>query len=198
VTVRLAAELGFSAVGVDGCAEFLETARAKAGEFGVGSRCQFVLGDLREYVKKACDFDVAILAYVGDVLGGPRETVGRLRTCVRDGGYILIDDGYLRSGRVFHHYRPHDETVTELLSFGDVLLKEIENTDDEIMEINRSYLRDIRERARGLAARRPGLGPLLKAYLKSQEEECALLTRHFRGATWLVRKGGGKNSKRMA
>jgi SAM-dependent methyltransferase len=188
VSVRLAAELRFRAVGVDGCPEFLETARQKAVEFRVEALCEFVHADIRDFVGTARDFDVAILASVGNVLGGPRETVERLRGCVRPGGYLLIDDGYLKSRGSFHHFRPRGETLRELLAHGDELVREVENPDDEIARINESYLRDIRKRARSLMARRPELAPRLREYLRSQEQECASMSRHFRGATWLIRR----------
>ncbi len=188
VSVRLASALGFRVVGVDGCPEFLEAAREKAGEFGVGTSCGFLHADIRVFVKTARDFDVVILASVGDVLGGPGETVGRLRGCVRPGGYILIDDGYLKSRGTFHHFKPRGETLAGLLSHGDELVREVENPDDEVVSINESYLRDIRKRALLLQGRRPELAPLLEDYLRTQERECDLMSRHFRGATWLIRK----------
>jgi SAM-dependent methyltransferase len=194
VSVRLASELRFRVVGVDGCPEFLETAREKAEEFGVDGSCEFVCADIRDFVKEARDFDAVILASVGNVLGGPGETVGRLRNCVRYGGYLLIDDGYLKSRGRFHHFKPHDETLSELLSHGDELVKEVENPDDELARINMSYLRDIRKRALILMDRKPGLSSVLQGYLRAQERECRSMARHFRGATWLLRKAEPKAS----
>ncbi len=188
ISINLARDLGYRVVGVDGCEEFLEAARTKAVEFGVESLCEFVAGDIRDFVKQARGFDVVILASLGDVLGEPRDTMGRLRECVRSGGLILIDDGFLKGREKYHHFKPHDETLSELLSFGDELVREVTNSDEEVKRINESYLRDIRKRALLLVKRKPSLRRLLEDYLRTQKTECELMNRHFRGATWLIRR----------
>ncbi len=190
VAVCLARELGFRVLGIDGCPEFLETGLKKAVEFGVESLCKFVFGDLREFVGQARNYDVVILASVGGVFGGPRQSVKRLRQCVRPGGYILIDDGYLKGRKKFHHYLSRDETLAEMLSFGDELVQEGENPDEEIQRINTRYLRQIRQRAENLSRRRPELKLLLEEYLKTQEAECEAMFKSFRGTTWLLRRAG--------
>jgi 2-polyprenyl-3-methyl-5-hydroxy-6-metoxy-1,4-benzoquinol methylase len=188
ISINLARHLGYRVTGVDGCEEFLEAARIKAREFGVESLCEFVLGDIRDFVNQARGFDIVILASVGDVLGGPRDTIGRLRECVKPEGLILIDDGFLKGREKYHHFKPHDETLFELLSFGDGLVREVINSDEEVKEINESYFRDISKRARLLIKRKPSLRRLLEDYLRTQETECELMNRNFRGATWLIRR----------
>jgi len=188
VSINLARHLGYRVVGVDGCKEFLEVARTKAVEFGVELLCEFVSGDIRDFVKHARGFDVVILASLGDVLGGPRDTIGRLRECVRAGSYIMIDDGFRKGREKYHHFKPHDETLSELLSFGDELVKEVINSDEEVRRINESYCRDIQKRALFLMKQKPSLRRLLEDYLRTQETECELMNRHFRGATWFIRR----------
>ncbi len=188
VSVRLALDLGYQMVGIDGCPEFLGTARRKAAEFGVESSCKFLHADIRDFVKNARGFDVLILASVGSVLGGPRTTARCLGECVRPVGCFLVDDGYLRGRGSFRHDKPYDETLSGYLSYGDELVREVKNSGREVRRINESYLRDIRRRATGLIGRRPDLKALLEGYLRIQESECDRMNRNFQGATWLFRR----------
>ena len=47
---------------------------------------------------QASEYDVVLLLSVGPVSGDHEQTVADLRTLVRAGGYIVIDDGFLAEG----------------------------------------------------------------------------------------------------
>jgi 2-polyprenyl-3-methyl-5-hydroxy-6-metoxy-1,4-benzoquinol methylase len=188
VAVTLARNLGFRVLGIDGCREFIEDGRKKAAEFGVEALCDFKVEDIRQSVKALQNYDVAIYASVGHVLGSPSERIGKLRGCVRPGGYILIDDGYLKVEADYYEYLPHDETVSQLKNYGDRLLKEIVHPDEELTALDREYFRLIKRRGGLMIKRRPDLKALVRDYINNQEQECEKMERCFRSATWLLQR----------
>ena len=96
VSILLVKTFGFQAIGVDGCQAFLDEAWEKSREHGVESRCNFIQADIRDYIQQARDFDIVIYASLGGILGSIAEYVGKLRTTIRQGGFIVIDDGFLK------------------------------------------------------------------------------------------------------
>ncbi|HPA83049.1 MAG TPA: class I SAM-dependent methyltransferase [Thermoanaerobaculales bacterium] len=192
VAVRLASELRLEVVGIDAMASFLADAERKASEHRVSDLCDFRHLDALEFVSREHDFDLVILASVGGIFGSFADTAARLRSQVRPGGYMLIDDGYLKHGgrmsrRGYAHYRDHDETVAELTVFGDVLLREASTTDAS-SRINDEFQRLIEERGRELMAMHPELSMDIIAYLDGQAEECRVIMDQLEGAVWLLRK----------
>jgi len=111
VFITLAHELGFRAVGIDACRPFLEEAKSKAEEYRVSERCRLEYGDIRKAVQTLKDFDVVIYVSLGGTLGGFDAIVGKLRQTVRPGGYLVIDDGFLKESNKlnragYEHYAP--------------------------------------------------------------------------------------------
>ncbi len=195
VAVTVAHALGFRAVGIDACEVFLEEASQKAAEWGVSHRCRFELKDLREYVKEAADFDVVIFASLGGLLGDYRELVGKLRKTVRPGGYILIDDGFLKGERSveragYGHYVPHDQTLDQLTAHGDTLVKEM-LTIEENTQINQNYLAILKNNAKALLRDMPEVKERVEVYIREQETECEILDKLITGAIWLLQRVEG-------
>ncbi|MCL1847701.1 MAG: class I SAM-dependent methyltransferase, partial [Coriobacteriia bacterium] len=86
VAVKLAQRLGIRVKGIDLTPEFIEHAVLKAKEFEVADLCEFLLGDINEAVTAEKDYDCVIYGAVGpEVLGGPVETLSKLKTTVRPG-----------------------------------------------------------------------------------------------------------------
>ena len=84
------------------------------------------------------NFDVVILAALGGIFGSNKDTIKKLRTQVRAGGYIVIDDGYLKTREFFSrkgyaHYQNYKKTVENLTSYNDRLLNEISTTEGDIV-----------------------------------------------------------------
>ena len=193
--LTLARELGLTVRAVDAFEPFVVEARRRAAEWGVASRCTFEVGDLGEVVAVGDDADVVIYASVG-VLGAHDRCVGELRRCVRAGGYIVIDDGFLidveGEGEVdpaYAHYAGHNETLRRLTAHGDVLVAETLAPRDEAAAKNREITEAIRCRAEDLARMHPEDAALLRGYVERQKEECATLERRFQPAIWILRKG---------
>ncbi|MEJ2048660.1 MAG: class I SAM-dependent methyltransferase [Calditrichota bacterium] len=192
ITVQLAAKYGYTVTGIDAMPEFLEAARKKAELYGVSNLCKFIEQDILKYTTTVHEFDLVILASLGGIYGFTRNAVAKLRIQVRTGGYIMIDDGYLKSKKKLNrkgytHLRSHDETIRELVSFGDQLIQEI-NTSEYSRQINEQYLKVIKKRGQELTIKYPELNNELDAYINLQAEECKVLDTEIEGALWVLRK----------
>jgi len=192
VSVQAASRFGFRATGVDAMEAFLEIAREKSREYDVSHLCSFIKKDITEYVSGEHEFDLVILASLGGILGTLSETVARLRTQVRSGGYIFIDDGYLRNAnsmnrKGYEHYRNHADSIKELTVNNDLVVKEV-NTTEYSSKINADYLNVIEQRAQELVERYPDLKDKIQTFVKLQAEECKVLNDHLEGVLWLIQK----------
>jgi len=193
VSINIASRFGFKVVGIDLMFAFLEDARKKADEHHVSHLCQFINQDIIAYVSVEHGFDLVVLASLGGVFGSFENTIAKLRTKVRSGGYMLVDDGYLREAisinrKGYRHYRNHKDTIKELTAFNDLLLEEI-NTTDLSLNINHEYLNAIRKRGSELVDKYPELEDDIRTYIRLQAEECDLIKNKMEGALWLLQKG---------
>ena len=193
VSIRLAEEYGIRVLGIDAMTPFLEVARQKARQHRVDLLCEFQESDIHEFVKTDRVFDLVVLASLGGILGNFRQTISKLRRQVRENGYIIIDDGYLRKGsrlnrKGYEHCRSHKEAVTELTSYGDLLLQEV-STQDLTRQINRHYFAVIEKRGKQLISAHPELESLIKNYIELQAEENRVIEEKIAGALWLLQKG---------
>ena len=192
VCIRLASRFGFHAVGVDAMPVFLDEARKKSSEHHVSDLCTFIEQDIRTYVKDKHHFDAVILASLGGVFGNNDDTIKILRAQVRAGGYIVIDDGYLKKRKSmrrkgYEHYRNYKRTVAELTMFKDRLLTEIPTTEMS-MNINDEYLKVIENRSSELIDEYPELKKDFIRYLDVQREECDILNSELEGMIWVLKK----------
>ncbi|HEN21231.1 MAG TPA: class I SAM-dependent methyltransferase [Desulfobacteraceae bacterium] len=193
VSIQIASKFRHRVVGVDRMTAFLEDARQKASEYHVSRLCEFINQDIMEFVSTEHEFDLVILASLGGIFGTLKNTVAQLRTQVRPGGYMLIDDGYLRKAgslkrKGYEHYKNHEDTIKELTAFGDLVLQEI-NTTDVSLKINDEYMSSIEKRAKQLVAQHPELENDINAYIQLQAEECDVIHNQIEGALWLLQKG---------
>ena len=193
VSILLVKTFGFQAIGVDGCQPFLNEAWQKAREHRVESLCNFIHADIKDYIQQARDFDIVIYASLGGILGNITEYVGKLRTTLRQGGFMVIDDGFLKGATLldrpgYGHYMTHAETLKQLTSHGDFLVSEIIIKEEENSAIDQGYLKVIKKRSIDLIKRNPNLRDEVNEYIKNQEVECEVIEQNLRGAVWLIRK----------
>lgn len=192
VLIRIASKFGFQVVGIDVMTVFLEDALKKAIEYNVSHLCEFINQDIMEYVSVEHGFDLVILASLGGIFGSFKDTIAALRRQVRSGGYMLVDDGYLREvgflkRKGYEHYKNHKDTIKELTFYNDLLIKEI-NTTDLSLKINSEYLDVIAHRGMELAAKHSESEKYIRSFIRLQEEECDLIKNQIEGALWLVQK----------
>jgi len=99
VSVQVAHKLRVKVKGIDLLPEFIEYAARKAKEFGVGDLCEFHIDDANEAVKTEKDYDCVVFGAAGtDVLDGPAEALNKLKSTVKPGGFVLIEEGYISDG----------------------------------------------------------------------------------------------------
>lgn len=193
VALTLAQEFGFQALGVDFFEPFVREARQCAEEMGVASRCQFVCTDMRDALREARGFDVVIYASIGGVLGKIDECVAKLRQCVRPGGYMLIDDVFItypnRIDSPWYEYRAnHEETLRQLTTHGDALLREVIIPTGDVKAFNRQCTERIRKRAEKLAKLHPAAADSLFWYVEKQERESEIMETTVTSAVWLLQR----------
>ena len=187
VTITLAKELGFKAQGVDLCQPFIEEAKVKAAEYGVDDLCHFRIDDIREFVKEGGDFDVAVYASLGNILGGFDECVKAIRGIVRAGGYIIIDDGFLKheepiERQGYEYYYSRQETVRLLTSQGDEIIEERIYSDEATKAINDEYMEIIRRNSERLIEKYPQNRESFEWYIRNQEQMCEVIEVKMTGA----------------
>lgn len=192
VAVALAERLGVRVEGIDAFPPFLVAARALATERGVAPRCRFEQGDIRLRLGQEGRYDVALLLSVGPVLGDHERTLAGLRSLVRSGGYIAIEDGFLADG-VEHPasaegYTGHAETLRQLTAGGDVLVREIIGSAEQARSVNRWNTDRIRQRATLLRAGHPALAPWIDEYVERQERATRILGSDVPCALWVLRR----------
>ncbi len=192
VAVALAEHLGVHVEGIDAFVPFLEAARALAAKRGVSNRCNFREGDLHAFLGQPGSYDAVLLLSVGPVSGDHHKTVANLRTLVRPGGLIVIDDGFLAEGTApipeYEAYVGHAETLRRLTVAGDLLVMEIISDAEETRALNERNTDLIRQRARTLKARHPDLSNALEAYVARQELESERLGTTLICATWVLQR----------
>ena len=193
VSIHLAKHLGFRAHGVDFFEPFVDNARSRAVEHRVQHLCTFEVADMREAVDRLKEFDVAVYASVGGVLGNHYNSVLRIRQTVRPGGYIVIDDGYLAGSKQpdrngWGHYVSHEETVRQLTAHGDDLLHEVRISSDDMHAMDQRYLEAIARRASDLADRHPELADALARHVEWQRGEGQAWETRVESAAWLLRR----------
>ncbi|KNY28957.1 SAM-dependent methyltransferase [Pseudobacteroides cellulosolvens] len=185
VSVQVAKAVGCRVKGVDIIPEFIDFADKKAQEYGVENLCEFKVGDINEAVKIEKYYDIVILGAVGDVLGNQEETILKLKSTVKNGGYIFIDDAYGNDdsdGR----YPTREKWLTCFQNAGVRLLDERLNDEDEIISINHEQQSLIEKRANELKEKHPDKTYLFESYIRSQQAECDELENEISGVTMLL------------
>ncbi len=167
-------------------------AREKSNEYKVTSLCTFMNEDILNYVTDIHDFNIVVLASLGGIFGSNKQTIEKLRTQVCHGGYIIIDDGYLKkrdalNRKGYAYCRNYENTVKEFTFFNDSLISEI-STAEFSKKINTEYLEEIEKRCAELITQHPQMKNDLKNYLDLQREECEILNNEIEGMIWLLQK----------
>ena len=88
-------------------------------EISTENLCEFALGDINDAVKTERDYCCVILGAVGPgVLGGPAETLWKMKETIKPGGYILLAKNFYSFMRQHpFHFRTHFFTVEKSYGF---------------------------------------------------------------------------------
>ena len=192
ISVQIAKNFGYKVTGIDVMSDFLNEAQKKSNEFKVSHLCHFIEQDVNEYVKDAHLFDLVILGAAGSIFGSLKNTVGVLRSQIKKGGYIFIDDGYLRNTdhfnrRGYEFYLNYQESKNALLSYNDRIVAEI-NTNEISHSINYEYHTLIEKRGAELITKYPEMEEDIRNYIEEQADECDVLDTEIEGMLWILQK----------
>jgi SAM-dependent methyltransferase len=192
VAIEIATKLGFRVDGVDLFEPFIAIARERAAVAGVADLCTFQCADILKVVDAIEPADIATFAALGDVLGPLDQTIGVIRRFVRPGGYIIINDDYVKEGgssafASFEYCSSHEETLRRLQSCGDVLKREaLEPPSNLASGIYESRL--IRRRAELLAEQHAELKEALLAFAEDQAREYEYIANNLIPAVWVLER----------
>ena len=195
VSVKIAKERQVNVKGIDLIPEFVEYAKEKACEHQVENLCEFEIDDINEAVKTEVGFDCTVFGAVGpEVLGGPAETLAKLRATVKPGGYLLIEEAYLPAGgsrEAVRYLRDVYLTEQEWLT----LFKE---TDLELIETafsgssdtydSESEMHALTTRANELIHKHPEKRELFEGYVQSQQNEYDDIVDSLVCVTWVLQR----------
>ncbi len=191
VSIRLAKETGCHAKGIDLMAEFIEYAKEKAEELGVGHLCEFTAGDINEAAQAETGYDLTVLGAVGNVMGDPEQTLGKLKATVKPGGYIIVDDGYIIEDAEAPRYEADYYTKEQWLrAFESVGLKLVSEkiAGEETQSVNDSNTAAIAARAQELVVLHPEHSGLFEGYIVAQVDECDDMADRVASVMWVLRK----------
>ena len=192
VSVKLAKNLGVQVKGIDIINDFINFAKEKSREYGVSHLCEFVTGDINEAVAVEKGYNIVIFGAVGNVLGNPEETMGKLGNTVKNGGFILIDEAYLISSAENikyknYEYLVYDEWLRIFEKNGLKLIGEITVSAEQESHVNED-VDLIEKRAEELTVKFPDKKNIFRGYVNSQKNECEDLEENVTGITWLLQK----------
>jgi len=192
LAVACAHELRFEVVGVDAVEPFLEEARQRARDAGVGPLCAFQALDVRRAFEGGPDFDLVTWLGVGRGVGPLPELVERLRGRVRPGGYILIEDAFLLDAhQSVPGYEGHaglERTRAELTCCGDRIVAEHVHGAAVTADRERLLLDKIRQNARAITERSQVWRDAIQRFLDAQLDATRILETKVKGALWLIRR----------
>jgi len=193
VCIRIAQELGFKVTGVDINPHFLDDARLKAREHSVSDKCTFIQEDIRIFSESAQDFDIVILASLGALLGTRTQTLEILRKLTQSGGYILIEDWFLKSTHVpagsgHETCKTLEITGLELSALGDRLVQMETIPEDEVNAINDLYIHTLKHNKEEILRVHPEYEQMINDFIRSQEEECKYVEQNLGRAIWLLER----------
>ena len=193
VSIMAAQVLKVKVKGVDIIPEFIQYAEEKASESGVKELCQFVVEDINQSVERESGFDCVIFGAVGDVLGGPQETLKKLKKVIKPQGYIIMDEAYLKDycenaiKYQNYEYFTYEQWLEIFDKTGLTIVDSVINKEEELSK-NDYNTRAIINRVDELIEQYPQQKKLFKDYIQSQKKECDDLENSLIGVTWLLQK----------
>ena len=132
------------------------------------------------------------------VLGTPSETFFKLKRTAKPGGYVIIDDGYLKqdseSPRLEEDYYTRGEWLGAFEQSGMELLSET-FAGEESQSVNDANTALIAARAAELSLVHPELKALFEGYVLAQQQECDDMLDRIVGCMWLLRRATAANER---
>jgi len=195
VSVKAAQKLRVKVKGIDLTPEFIKCAEEKAKEFNVDDLCEFLIGDINDAVKTESDYDCVVFGAAGtDVLGGPPEALIKLKSTVKSGGYILIEEGYIpedvKQEDIKFNAGAYFPLQYWLNLFKEVGLELVETASghSEGNLDSKTGLAAITKRANELIKKHPNKKDIFNKYVINQQNEYNDIDNSLECVTWCLRK----------
>jgi len=190
VLIKLVKEFGCQGHGIDALPEFIDEARKRAKKYKVERNCQFEIGDIRRTVDQLEGYNGVILGSIGPVFGDVKTTLMKVKKCIKDDGFILLDDGYLSNESQLNSpiYLNEAETLKQIEAAKMKIVQQEVISSEFIKKSNKKIYTHIHKRSLEMMEKFPEDQSLFEGYLKSQEEENDLLENHITCVTWLLQK----------
>jgi cyclopropane fatty-acyl-phospholipid synthase-like methyltransferase len=191
VSINIAKQMNCECYGIDAVPEFISFSASKADEYRVGNLCKFEVGDIREKVKTLGKYDVIILGAIGQVFGNYFETFTILNNNLKDGGIIIIDDGYIEDESSFKHESvfSKSELKKQISEAGMHLLDEVVASEDinVVMNYDIEY-NNLLKRCQELNVKHPDKAELFINYSNQQKNEYNNLKNGITCSTMVVKR----------
>jgi len=191
ISVNIAKQLNCECVGIDAIADFISYSAKKAEEYGVGRLCRFEVGDIREKVKTTGKFDVIILGAIGQVFGNYHETLTILNSNLKEGGILIIDDGYIDDDSNFknEHLFSKSELQKQISDAGMDLIDEVVAGKEESSTNNYDTEFDnLSKRCQELSQKYPEKERIFANYSNRQKEEYDNLKNEISCSTMVIKR----------
>jgi len=188
-SVKLLAALKCNCYGIDGIAEFIETAKEKAKEYGVETLCRFEVGDIREKIEELDKFDVIILGATGPIYDDYYIALTTLSKHLTDEGIIIIEEAYTDDTSTFSH--PFIFSLKELLKqFEQAEMTIIDEIVDKYSEFADSAkeMENIAIRCNELKIKYPEKSSLFEKYMQNQATAYDVLENKGDGSIMVVKR----------
>ena len=191
VSIKIAQKLRTKVKGIDIMPAFAEFAARKAKELGVNDFCEFIVADINEAIKTERDYDCLVYVSAGNILGNPAKTLHHLKSTVKTGGYLLIEDAYLSKNSSLENVKFHYEYLTKTqwtTLFEDMGLDLIETVYDHNPSPSpESDMSAISARANELIEKYPDKKAVFEGYILSQQNEYDDLDESLVCVIWMLR-----------
>lgn len=191
IALAIADNTDYCVLGLDFFLPFIEYSNNQAESRGLSDRCKFEPADLKSLPIRNDKFDLAMFLSVGsELFGGLEGTVKALRSRVKPGGFIIIDDGFVQeeNNKAISRADLLQKSREALTTFGDSIVEEHIISLDEIREMNDDYNGKLERSAAKILEIDPSLENDLQKYLEHERKECHLLETKYVCITWLLKR----------
>lgn len=191
VSINIAKQMNCKCYGIDAIPEFISFSKSKADEYGVSGLCTFEVGDIREKVKALGKYDVIILGAIGQVFGNYFETLTLLNNNLKDGGIIIIDDGYIEDESSFRHdyIFSKSDLKKQISDVGMQLIDEVNVSGDKnVTENYDTEYNNLLKRCQELIVKYPDKAEVFINYCDHQKKEYENMKNGITCSTMVVKR----------
>jgi predicted O-methyltransferase YrrM len=159
-------------------------------EFAVKDLCVFKLGDIRQQIIQAGNYDVIFLGSIGQALGDHAEALSRLKQSLQADGLIILDDAYIEDQNTYNH----PQVLKKSILFEKINLAGLKIIDEhkeyhlqqKHHEYDDEYLK-LEIRCRELSLKHPEKSQLFDNYLFRQKTEYNVMKNNIISSTLVLK-----------